>query len=339
MFGEFNTNCNDEATIKIVGKLCLEFPEIQEDLQKQIKIRNVLEEVLYNYTVATKETSLVASDIDDKLNIYFKSKEFEGASPETLRQYRYQLRIFASCLRKPLSAITTMDLKMFVAARCKDMTPGSKNGQISVLKSFFGWLAGEEYILKNPAARLNQTKEPKRVRQALSDEEIELLREACKTERQKALLEFLVSTGCRLSECFGADKKDINWHDRSLLVIGKGDKQREVCFSVKEKILLQKYLESRKDEDPALFVTERYPVHRLGKRSIQREIKKIAKGTNSKKSIYPHLMRHSFATHSLNAGMDITILQNLMGHSTPATTQIYAQLSQENIKHSYKKIY
>lgn len=227
---------------------------------------------------------------------------------------------------------------MYLAVRCKGLKPSSVNGQISIFKSFFGWLNDEEYIPKNPAKKLKQTKEPKRVRHALDDEEIELLRQSSNTDREKALIEFLVSTGCRLSEITNVDKDDINWHEMSLYVIGKGNKERKVYFSVKAKILLQKYLKSRKDANGALFVASRYPYIRLGGRSVQREIKNIALRANLDKSVYPHLLRHSFATHSINAGMSLPVLQHIMGHETPATTQIYAALNEENIRHEYKRI-
>ncbi len=132
-----------------------------------------------------------------------------------------------------------MDLRMFLGARCKNMKPSSMNGQISILKSFFGWLEAEEYISKNPAAKLKQTKEPKRVRKPLTEEEAELLRQACETDRQKALTEFLISTGCRLDEVFKVNKDNINWHEMSLFVVGKGDKERKVYFNTKAKILLK----------------------------------------------------------------------------------------------------
>lgn len=185
---------------------------------------------------------------------------------------------------------------------------------------------------------LKQTKEPKRLRHPLSDEEVELLRQACITDREKALTEFLVATGCRLSEVVKINKDDIDWYEMSLNVIGKGDKERKVYFNVKAKILLQKYLKSRKGNSPALFVGVKYPFARIGGRSIERELKKIATRAGFKKPVFPHLIRHTFATHSLNVGLDITVLQHLMGHETPATTQIYAQLNDENIRHEYKRI-
>ncbi|MGO5074337.1 site-specific tyrosine recombinase/integron integrase [Clostridium sporogenes] len=329
----YSSSSKEEVVIKLVGKLSLEIPDID-----QLKVRNIVEEVLYRYSILPEETGLVSSDIEEKLQIYLASKKLDGLSKKTLKNYEYNLLIFADHLRKPLATINTMDLRMFLAVRCKNMKQTSMNGQISILKSFFGWLADEEYIPKNPAKKLKQTKEPKRLRHAMTEEEIELLRQACKTDREKALVEFLISTGCRLSEVVGVDKGDINWHEMSLNVVGKGDKERKVYFSTKAKILLKKYLLTREDNNEALFVTSKRPHARLGGRSVQREIKKIADRAGINKSIYPHLFRHSFATHKLNAGMPMSIIQHLMGHENPSTTQIYAELSQENIRHEYKKI-
>ncbi|BAQ14695.1 putative phage integrase [Clostridium botulinum] len=329
----YSSSSKEEVVIKLVGKLSLEFPEIN-----QLKVRTIAEEVLYKYRVLPEETALVSSDIEEKLQIYLASKKLDGLSLKTLKNYQYNLAIFADHLRKPLGTITTMDLRMFLAVRCKEMKATSVNGQISILKSFFGWLHEEEYIPKNPAKKLKQTKEPKRLRHAMTEEEVELLRQASKTDREKALIEFLISTGCRLSEVVGVNKDDINWHEMSLNVIGKGNKERKVYFSTKAKILLKKYLLTREDNNEALFVTSKRPHSRLGGRSIQREIKKIAKRAEIDKSIYPHLFRHSFATCKINSGMPLPVLQHIMGHENPSTTQVYAQLSEENIKYEYKKI-
>ncbi|SFA70471.1 tyrosine-type recombinase/integrase [Clostridium frigidicarnis] len=206
------------------------------------------------------------------------------------------------------------------------------------MKSFFSWLVGEEYIPKNPALKLKQTKQPKRLRNALTEEELEIFKNACKTLREKTIVEFLVSTGCRLSEVVNANIKDINWSEKSLYVIGKGDKQRKVYFNTRTKLLLKSYLESRNDNNEALFVTSKKPNSRLGARSIQRELKNISNRTNSEKSIFPHLMRHTFATHKLNSGMSLSVLQHIMGHDNPATTQIYASLNEENILHEYRRV-
>ena len=323
----------EEVIVRLVGKLTLEFPDIN-----QFKVREIAEEVLYKYNIEPTETALVASDIDEKIQIYLTVKKLDGLSEKTLKNYNYNLLIFASYLIKPIAAINTSDLRMYLAARCKNMKATSTNAQIAILKSFFAWLHSEEYIPRNPMTKIKPTKEPKRLRHALEEEEIELLRQACKSDREKALIEFLVSTGCRLSEVVGIDINHINWYERSLHVIGKGNKERKVYFSVKAKILLKRYLNSRNDSQEALFVASKGTHNRLGGRSIEKEIKNIADRAGFNKSVYPHLFRHSFATHNLNSGMSLPVLQNLMGHSDSATTMVYAELNDENIRHEYRKI-
>lgn len=329
----YSTSSKDEVVIKLIGRLSVEFPEIN-----QLKARDVIEEVLYKYEVTPTETSLVASDIEEKVQIYLACKKLDGLSPRTLYSYQLNLMIFAGYLKKPLTTINDMDIRMFLAQRCKGLKATSVNNQISILKSFFEWLQNEEYISKNPMVKIKQTKVPKRLRKAMTAEQIEIIRDACKTAREKALAEFIYSTGCRLSEVVKANKEDINWHEMSLIVIGKGDKERKVYFNEKAKLLLKKYLLTREDDDPALFVAGKAPHHRLGGRSIEREIKNIASRTGINESIFPHLFRHSYATHKLNSGMPIPILQELMGHESPATTQIYAVMSNENIMHEYKRV-
>lgn len=241
-------------------------------------------------------------------------------------------------LRKSLSTVTTMDMRMFLAQRCKNMMPSSTNTQINILKSFFAWLFQEEYIPKNPMLKINQTKEPIRLREALSMDEIETLRQKCENLREKTLLEFAYSTGCRLSEIVGVNKEDLNFYDKTLKVIGKGNKERVVCFNTKTKYLLKEYILSRNDDDKALFVTSKSPSNRLGGRSIEREIRIIATRANLGKAIYPHLLRHSIATHLLAGGMSLHSVQKLLGHSDPKTTQIYAETSLENVVYEYKRI-
>ncbi|MGK0468180.1 tyrosine-type recombinase/integrase [Clostridium sp.] len=324
---------NNEIIIRLVGKLTLEFPDID-----QLKVRQIAEEVLYKYDIIPQETGLVASDIEDRVVIYLACKKLDGLSKKTLKNYNYELIRFASHLIKPIAAITTMDLRMYLAQRCKNLRPSTTNTQIYTLRSFFKWLHEEEYIPKNPAIKLKATKEPIRERKPLSEENVEIFRQACITDREKALTEFIYSSGCRLSEVEGVNISEVNWHERTLMVIGKGDKEREVCFSIKAKVLMKKYLLSRKGTVEALFITSKNPFKRLGGRSIERVIEKIKIRSGLTVDIFPHIFRHSMATHCINAGMPIHILQELMGHTTVATTQIYAKTSKENIKHEHRKI-
>ncbi len=164
-----------------------------------------------------------------------------------------------------------------------------------------------------------------------------MLRESCKTNRQRAFLEILYATGCRLSEVHALNKLDINYRTASCRVIGKGNKEREVYFSPKAMYHLRKYLMNRTDDSEALMVTERKPYRRLSQRGIQREIGIIAKQAGLDKKISPHTMRHTFATLTLNNGADIAAVQALLGHEDPATTQIYAQLTEEKKRDAHKK--
>jgi integrase/recombinase XerD len=332
----YQTNCNEEAVIKIVGRLSQEFSEFM-DLQKQISLRQLIDETLYKYEVLPKETALVASDIEEKMKIFFASKRLEGMSEKTVKNYNYILTKFATYLRKPLSSITTMDMRMYLAYVSKDVKASTTNALIYYFKSFFSWLTDSEYIIKNPMNKIKATKVPKRVRHALTEEEIELLRQACKTQREEALVEFAYSSGCRLSEIISINIEEIDWYDLSLFVIGKGNKERKVRFSIKAKILLQNYISIRKGSSEALFISSKAPYGRIGARAVEREVQNIAERAGFDKSVYPHLFRHSYATHKLNSGMSLPVLQHLMGHETPSTTQIYAVLNDENIRHEYNR--
>ncbi|WP_461206905.1 site-specific tyrosine recombinase/integron integrase [Clostridium sp. DL1XJH146] len=326
------TNCRDEVVIKLIGKLTLEFPNID-----QLKARIIVDEVLYDYDILPQEKSLVASDVEEKMQIFLATKKLDGLSLETLKGYQYDLLILAQFIIKPVAAITTIDLRRFLAQRCGSLKKSSTNGQITMLKTFFGWLADEGYIPNNPAKKLKKVKQPKRVRQALSKKEIEQIRFACITERDRALVEFMYSTGCRLSELVKTNVSDINWNERTLFVVGKGDKEREISFDAKAELYIQKYLDSRKDNNDALFVATKGNHNRLGGRSIERDIEKIARRAGISKPVSPHVFRHSFATHMLNSGVPMHIVQEWLGHSSVATTQIYAVADRENLIYEHRR--
>lgn len=326
-------NSNEEVTIKLVGKLTLELPQLE-----QLKIRNLIDEVLVNYEIHPVEKSLITTDIPEKIKYFLAVKKLEGAKKSTLYNYNLQLSRFAEFIRKPTSSITTIDIRIYLASLPENLKDTSISSKISILKSFFSWLEIEDMIIKNPMRKIKNIKKPKRLRHALSQDELELLRDSCKTLRQRAILEFLFSTGCRLSEVVNANIPDIDWHKDELKVIGKGDKERTVYLNSKAKLYVKKYLESRKEiQNEALFVTSKHPHKRLGNRSIQREINNIAAMAGLDKSVYPHLLRHTTATLALKAGMSLTAIQDILGHENPSTTQIYAKTDKESVKQEYKK--
>ena len=327
-------NCNEEFVIKAVGRITL---ELNLELEEQSKISSILHECLCGYTPLTKETSLMASDIEEKIILYLQVKKLENYSKATLKNYYYILREFNGFMKKPVASINKNDLRLFLSSSTKDNKPSTFNNKLSILKAFFQWLSDEDIIKKNPARLLKQNKLPKRLRKSLTMEELEKLRLACSNVRERAIIEFLVSTGCRVSEIINTNISDINFDTNTLRVIGKGNKERTVFINDKTKVYIKNYLITRKDNNPALFVTKRYPNKRLSIRGFEFIIKNIGARANLGKVIFPHLFRHTFATLGLQNGADLGTIQHILGHTTPSTTQTYAENSIENINHEYKQ--
>jgi len=300
------------------------------------KLSTRLEEVLCNYEITRKSDLKLAKDIPEKIDLYLCSKKLEGLSEKTLGGYKSELYLFSRFCQKATVLVTTTDIRSFLASynEAKMSTIGQK---LSVLKSFFGWLVKEEVLLRDPTLKVKLPKKPKRLPKGLSIEELEMVRESCSTLRQRAIIEVLYSTGCRLAEIASMDKDDINIQNMNARVIGKGNKERVVYISIKALIHLKKYLKARSDDCEALFIGSKKPYKRLGNRAIQREIDKIEQASKIKKKLTPHVMRHTFATLSMDAGIELADLQHLMGHSNPGTTLIYSSVSEERKQQAFKK--
>lgn len=261
------SNLNEEVSIKLLGKITILFPNLEIDLQKQLDVKRCIDEILYDYEVQTKCTELVAGDIEEKAKLYLACKKLEGLSLKTLYSYKLFLEKLDAYFTKPCSTITTMDLRMYLSLMGKGKKPSTVNGYITYLKSFFGWLQNEEYIIKNPAVKLKQTKVPKIVLQGYKAENLEKLREACITEKEKCLFELLDSTASRISEIDNIKIEDINWQEQSILVTGKGNKQRIVYFSTRAKLHIQAYIEERKFG--YLFISDKAPYQHIKVRALQ----------------------------------------------------------------------
>lgn len=275
-------------------------------------------------------------DIRSKVDIFLAGKRLEGLSGVTLDGYAIELRIFAEHIAKPVEQITTNDIRNYLS-RFPELKMSSVSKKLSVLKSFFSWLTDEEIISKDPARRIKPPKKEKRLPKALNIEELEQIREACNTPRERAMVEVFYATGGRLSELQALNRVDIDNQAMSARVIGKGNKERTVYLSFKALYHLKKYLMGRLDDESALFVTERRPYRRLSNRGIQRAISLIATRSGIQKDIHPHTFRHTFATLTLNNGADLSSVQALLGHEDPATTQVYAQVNEAMKQEAYRK--
>ena len=275
-------------------------------------------------------------DLNSKIWTFISAKKIEGLSRKTLKGYNLQLHKFASTVQKKVEDITTADIRIYLgeSLELKASTIGTK---LSTLKSFFSWLTGEGIIPKDPTQQIKQPKKEKRLPKALLFEELEIIRESCETLRQRALTEVFYSTGCRLSELIDMDITDIDKANKQARVIGKGNKERTVFFTWKALRYIDMYLKSRTDDCPALFVTSRKPYRRLGERAIQKEVEKIAAKANLDKEVHPHIFRHTLATHLLENGADLVTVQQILGHENPATTQIYATLTEQHKQQTFRK--
>lgn len=305
-----------------------------------VDVKNILDKHLSEYILLTNKNELMVSDLNEKINFFIGIKQLEGLSVQSLRRYYEELNMFSRYVLKSVSQITVNDIRLYFSSIQSEniYKKTTINGKLGVLRSFFGTLHKEEVIDKNPAIRLKNLKvDNKNLREHLTVEELEEIRNACVTIREKALVEFLYSTGCRVSEVTSIKVSDISWDKSCLIVHGKGDKYRTVYFSVKCKIYLQKYINENKAKSEILFIGEKRPFKGLTKSGIEKIIKKIASRTALSKSIYPHIFRHTFATLALQKGMDIEVIQQLLGHEQINTTQIYATISTNQLQLSYEK--
>lgn len=300
------------------------------------EVKGTLSSIFSRYHVTKVEEDELHPDVIEKIHLFLSSKKLEGLSQTTLDGYSLDLNIFAEHIKKRVDNVTAADIRVYLAM-FKENKMSTIGKKLSILKSFFSWLAGEEIIQRDPTAKIKPPKTEKLMPKALKIEELEMLRESCRTDRERAFLEVLYASGTRLSEIHQLNIDDVNQQSMSSNVLGKGDKERAVYLSFRAMYHLNKYLDSRTDDCEALFITERKPYRRLGKRGIQREIKKIADRAGIAHKVSPHVLRHTFATLTLNNGAELVAVQELLGHSSPETTLRYARITEERKRDQHRR--
>ena len=278
-------------------------------------------------------------NISEAWEVYYQDKKLEGFSPTTLKGYKIQLNLLLRYLGDiDINEITIFNLKQYLIERGSHLKPSSLGVRIRFIRAFFRYLTDEGYIQKNPASKLKEPRLGQRIPKSFNEEELELLREGCKTELEHALIEVLFSSGMRAGELHRLNIKNINWENRSCIVLGKGNKQREIYFSQKAKIWLKWYIESRNDNDPALFVTQRNP-HRLSIDMMRYVVKRIGRQANLDINVYNHRFRHSFAQYLVDKNCPLEAVQDQLGHVKLETTKIYCQLSGQRRKQIHDRYF
>ena len=301
------------------------------------KLQEVLERSLYNCEISGKVT--VAEDDSQKLiDSFVYAKRIEGCSEKTLKYYRTTIEAMAEAIDKGVRHMQTDDLRAYLTEYQEKH--GSSRVTIDnirrILSSFFSWLEDEDHILKSPVRRIHKVKTATNIKETYTDEELEKMRDNCEEFRDLAIVDMLASTGMRIGEMVLLNKSDINFNERECVVFGKGDKERVVYFDARTKIHLQNYIDSRSDENPALFVTLRAPYTRITIGGIESRLRKM--GTNLEiEKVHPHKFRRTLATMAIDKGMPIEQLQKLLGHKRIDTTLQYAMVKQSNVKHAHRK--
>ena len=260
---------------------------------------------------------------------YLRARKLDGYSNKTLYSYKLHLRRFVGDVGEatPIDAIGLEHLRAHLTSLTHLQTSSLAN-KVRALKAFFKWLYEEEVLERNPTLKLREPRLPARIPKALSVEEVELLRDACESLLEHALVEFFFATGCRVSEIRQLNRTDLDWPRRSVVVLGKGNKEREVYFGAKAALWLRRYLDSRSDDCLALFVTKRRREQlngtlrhqRLSTSQMQRIFKRVAERCGLEEKVTPHVLRHTLATLLLNQGAPIAAVQSILGHASPTTT-------------------
>lgn len=280
-------------------------------------------------------------ELDENKNMiesFISSKQVEGCSERTIKYYKEIIEKFVNSFDKSIKQISTNEIRNYLS-NYKD---NSSCGSITidnirrVLSSFFSWLEDEDYIIKSPIRRIHKIKTAVVIKEVLTDENLERLRDECENIRDLSLIELLISTGMRVGELVNLNINSLNFEDRSCIVLGKGNKEREVYFDAKTKLHLKEYISKRNDSNDALFVSMRKPHQRLSISGIELIIRTLGINSNISK-VHPHKFRRTLATMAIDKGMPVEQVQKLLGHVKIETTMHYALVNQSNVKISHKR--
>ncbi|MGN1356695.1 MAG: site-specific tyrosine recombinase/integron integrase [Succinivibrionaceae bacterium] len=300
------------------------------------QMKKLQEVVLRNLSDSEPEAKPVSNS--EYLSLFLSAKSVEGCSARTIDYYQATIEKMLTKIKTPVRKITTEEMRQYLSDyhqinNCSKVTVDNIRRNIS---SFFFWLEEENHILKSPMRRIHKIKTNKQVKDTISDEDIEKLRDNCDTKRDLAMVDLLYSTGIRVGELVNLNINDVNFTDRECIVLGKGGKERRVYFDAKTKLHLQDYLQSREDDDPALFITLNAPYKRLKISGVEIRIRTLGRKVNLTK-IHPHKFRRTMATRAIDKGMPIEQVQKILGHSQIDTTMQYAIVNQGNVKISHQK--
>lgn len=301
------------------------------------KLRDVLQYTFAKYEINGNVTA--DKEVEQNfVELFLSAKRIEGCSEKSLKYYKTTIDKMLDELNKDVKRISTDDVRTYLT-QYQERKKSSKvtiDNIRRILSSFFSWLEDEDYILKSPVRRIHKIKTRTNIKETYSDEALEIMRDNCTETRDLAIIDMLASTGMRVGEMVLLNRNDIDFNERECIVFGKGSKERVVYFDARTKIHLQNYLESRKDNNPALFVALKSPFKRLKIGGIESRLREFGKSLGLQK-VHPHKFRRTLATMAIDKGMPIEQLQQLLGHRKIDTTLQYAMVKQSNVKIAHRK--
>lgn len=301
------------------------------------KLREVLQFSLANYDLKEKEKQDEVKE-ENFVELFLSAKRIEGCSEKTLKYYESTIRAMLYDIQKDVKQVVTDDIRKYLT-EYQEIKKSSKvtiDNIRRILSSFFSWLEDEDYILKSPVRRIHKIKTGINVKETYSDEALELMRDKCTELRDLAMIDMFASTGMRVGEMVLLNINDIDFNERESVVFGKGSKERIVYFDARTKIHLLNYLQSRNDNNPALFVSLKAPHNRLKIGGVEKRLRELGKSLGLNK-VHPHKFRRTLATMAIDKGMPIEQLQQLLGHRKIDTTLQYAMVKQSNVKMAHRK--
>lgn len=292
----------------------------------------------YEVIASTSEKERQVKANAELLQAFLSAKKIEGCSDKTIDYYQSTIETLFSTVRKPIRNISTNDIRCYLSNYQEQRKVGrvTIDNMRRIFSSFFAWLEDEDYIVKSPVRRIHRVRTESLVKEVLTDENMEVLRDSCQEIRDIAMIDLLASTGMRVGELVNLNRDDIDFHERQCVVFGKGNKEREVYFNARTKIHLQNYLSSRTDNNPALFVSLSKPHSRLTISGIEVRLRLLGRKVNIAK-VHPHKFRRTLATMAIDKGMPIEQVQRLLGHVKIDTTLHYAMVNQNNVKMAHRK--
>lgn len=333
-------NLHERMRHELMMTCATKLPNLSKD--ELCAIAQSFDNIAAHYNISEAETRIAVLGREEFIRVikcFIVVKKMEGISDNTISRYLLVLKNFMESMTKPLGEITANDIRLFLFKyqNERDISNRTLECMRVVIGTFMRWATSEGYIERDPSASLRPIKYTNKPREALEQIELEKLRNACRDIREKALLEVMYSTGCRVSELCGIKVGDINWENKTVTLLGKGNKYRTSYINAKAELSMRAYLKWRKHDSQYLFCNDRGG-SQMKKDNIERIVRNLRDRAGiTDKKVTPHVLRHTTATQALHSGMPINDIQALLGHSNVSTTMIYAHVSQSDVQAGHKR--